>query len=569
MRTRQRHSAGQADAPIAQDPLLDRIYRARGIRSDDELDLSLERLLPFSGLLNIDKAARRLSSALHAQEKVLIVGDYDADGATATALITRAMRRYGAEDIQYLAPNRFQHGYGLSPAIVDMAIARRPDVIITVDNGISSIDGVEQARQAGIDVIITDHHLPGRQLPPANVIVNPNQPGCAFASRALAGVGVALYVMLATRAALREQEWFEKRGQEPPNLAEYLDLVALGTVADMVPLDRNNRVLVRQGINRIRAGRACPGIRALLQIAGADAARLRASDLGFTVAPRLNAAGRLDDMSIGIECLLADNEAEAFLFAQELDAMNAERKTISLAMQSEAEGIIERMRIDNAPAAYCLHQDDWHQGVIGILAGRIKDQTHRPTIAFARDGDQLKGSARSIAGFHIRDALDNIATEHPGLITRFGGHAMAAGLSLPCENLQPFTAAFTHHADTHIPPEHRARVILTDGALAFADLTLQTARKLEQAGPWGQGFPEPCFEGVFTVAERKRLGNNQEHVKALLRQDQKHIEALAFFTPESEWPEHWQTVRVVYQLSINRFRGAETLQLLARHVAEA
>ena len=578
----QQRIAPQTELPDDLHPVLKRIYAARGVQSPVELELGLDRLLPFDQLKGIDAAVDLLIASLRTQQKILIVGDYDADGATSTALFMRMLPCFGFERVGYLLPNRFEYGYGLSPEIVEVAKQQQPDLIITVDNGIASIAGVAAAREAGIDVLITDHHLPGKQLPDANVIVNPNQPDDSFPSKMLAGVGVVFYILMALRKQLRDAGWFEAKNLPEPNLAGLLDIVALGTVADVVPLDHNNRILVEQGLRRMRAGKCQPGVLALIQQAGKDCAFLKASDLGFSIAPRLNAAGRLDDMSIGVECLLTDDPERARQLAVELDRMNLQRRQISQDMQAEADRMLEALALpDNTentlPNVYCLHQDHWHQGVVGILAGRIKDKMHRPVIIFAntQDGNgtnasqrgaEIKGSARSIAGFHIRDALDAVAGENPGLITKFGGHAMAAGLSICHADLPIFTQKLNDYAGRVLSKDQLQETILTDGELGSADLDESLAKALELAGPWGQGFAAPLFEGRFNVVQRRRIGADQRHLKLLLECGGTKIDAVAFSVPDTAWPPEREVVEIVYRLEMNRFRGEESLQLLVEHV---
>ena len=497
-------------------PLLARVYRGRGIDSMQQLDLGLAQLLPPTQLLNADRAATLLADALAVDQKILIVGDFDADGATSTALAICALRAFGAAHVDYLVPNRFDYGYGLTPEIVALAARDKPDLIITVDNGISSLEGVAVANELGITTLITDHHLAGRELPAADVIVNPNQSGCDFPSKNLAGVGVIFYVMLALRAVLRQRGWFEQRREI--NLGHYLDLVALGTVADVVPLDRNNRILVAAGLQRIRSGQARAGILALLDVASCQQRSVVASDLGFAVGPRINAAGRLDDMSIGIECLLSEDARQARAQAARLHQLNQDRRIIEGDMQDEALQILADLQLgqeSELPVAMTLYQAGWHQGVIGILASRIKDRLHRPTIAFA-DGDpgQIKGSARSIPGIHIRDILDAVATRHPGLITKFGGHAMAAGMTLPREAYEDFSAAFVEEVARHARDVHLQAVIESDGELAASDFQLDLATELRFAGPWGQHFPEPVFDGYFQVVSQRLVG--EKHLKLSL-----------------------------------------------------
>jgi len=557
-------------APIH--PKLAQIYHARGISSPAELDLQLAQLLPPSQLLNAERAATFLADALATDQNILIVGDFDADGATSTALGVSALRAFGAGRVGYLVPNRFEYGYGLTPEIVLMAKRKSPDIIITVDNGISSIEGVETARAAGIATLVTDHHLAGKKLPPADIIVNPNQPGCSFPSKNLAGVGVIFYVMLALRAELRRRNWFAEKAISEPNLAEYLDLVALGTVADVVPLDRNNRILVAQGLARIRAGKSRLGILALLQIAGRNHRTTVASDLGFAVGPRLNAAGRLDDMSIGIECLLSDNRHDASNFAARLQELNQDRRVIEQGMQDDALAILEQLPLEekaNPAVALTLYEPSWHQGVIGILASRIKDRMHRPTIVFA-DGDQgqIKGSARSIEGIHIRDILDAIASRHPGLILKFGGHAMAAGLSLERDAYADFSTAFVEEVSRHVDDVNLQAVIDSDGELAERDFNLALASELRFAGPWGQHFPEPVFDGKFQVVQQRLVG--EKHLKLVLAPlgGEKLIDAIAFNVDLAIWPDETiETVELAYRLDVNEFRGNRSLQLMVDPIA--
>lgn len=550
-------------------PLLTRLYAARGVQSAAELDKGLARLMPHSQLKGIEAAVDLLVEALEKRQRILFVGDFDADGATASTVGVLGLRLLGAAQVDYLVPNRFEYGYGLTPEIVAVALERRPDLLVTVDNGISSIDGVAAAKAAGLKVLVTDHHLPGRELPAADAIVNPNQPGCDFPSKALAGVGVIFYVLLALRARLRQRDWFARRGIAEPNLAELLDLVALGSVADVVPLDANNRILVHQGLARIRAGRARPGLRALLEVAGRDHRRITSTDLGFILGPRLNAAGRLDDMSLGIECLLCEDEPLARDMAVQLDALNQDRKAIEQGMQREALAQLRDLPTEQLPFGLCLFEPDWHQGVIGILASRLKERYHRPTIAFADAGDGLlKGSARSIPGFHIRDALDAVAARHPGLISKFGGHAMAAGLSLPQANFGAFSAAFDAEVRRQLAEEDLAGRLLSDGQLGAEEFHLELARALRQAGPWGQHFPEPLFHGVFEIVQQRLVG--ERHLKMALRTEcgSRQLDAIAFNVDREQWPN--PTVRwaeLAYKLDVNEFRGQESVQLLVTHLA--
>ncbi|MEH6635724.1 MAG: single-stranded-DNA-specific exonuclease RecJ [Halioglobus sp.] len=569
------NAATDAASPLADaglHPLLARVYSARGIDSPAQLELGLAQLLPPAQLHNADRAAVLLADALAADQKILIVGDFDADGATSTTLAVAVLRAFGAAHVDYLVPNRFDYGYGLTPEIVALAARDKPDLIITVDNGISSLEGVAAATELGITTLITDHHLAGRELPAAEVIVNPNQPDCEFPSKNLAGVGVIFYVMLALRAELRLRGWFEQRPEV--NLGHYLDLVALGTVADVVPLDRNNRILVAAGLQRIRSGQARPGISALLEVASRQQQSVVASDLGFAVGPRINAAGRLDDMSIGIECLLSDDTGKARAQATRLHQLNQDRRIIEGDMQEEALQILADLQLDKRdqiPVAMTLYQPGWHQGVIGILASRIKDRLHRPTIAFA-DGDpgQVKGSARSIPGIHIRDILDAVATRHPGLITKFGGHAMAAGMTLPLAAYEDFSVAFVEEVARHAQDVHLQAVIESDGELAASDIQLELATELRFAGPWGQHFPEPLFDGQFQIISQRLVG--EKHLKMVLSLQGSHtlLDAIAFNVDLDIWPNQaLQRVEIAYRLDVNEFRGQRSVQLLVEHLVPA
>jgi single-stranded-DNA-specific exonuclease len=564
------NSAQLAGATIH--PLLARVYRGRGVTSGAELELDLSRLLPPAALLNADRAAALLADAIEADASLLVVGDFDADGATSSALALACLRQLGAGKVDYLVPNRFEYGYGLTPEIVALAATRAPDLIITVDNGISSIEGVSAARDLGIATLITDHHLAGRQLPAADVIVNPNQPGCEFPSKNLAGVGVIFYVMLALRAELRQRGWF---GQRPePNMAQFTDLVALGTVADVVPLDHNNRILVAAGLQRIRAGHARPGIQALLDVAGRVAGNIVAADLGFALGPRINAAGRLDDMSIGIECLLATQPQQAAQLAAQLHRLNQDRRLIEGDMQQEALQALAELELaqdGEPPVAMTLYQPGWHQGVIGILASRIKDRLHRPTIAFA-DGDpgQIKGSARSIPGIHIRDILDAVAVRNPGLIVKFGGHAMAAGLSIAQQDYETFASAFLAEVERHARDVELQAIIASDGELEEQDFQLELASQLRFAGPWGQHFPEPVFDGLFQVVSQRLVG--EKHLKLVLfpAAGSQLLDAIAFNVDLDIWPdESIEQVEIAYRLDVNEYRGQRSVQLVVEHIVPA
>ncbi|MDO8926624.1 MAG: single-stranded-DNA-specific exonuclease RecJ [Sideroxyarcus sp.] len=536
-------------------PLLARIYAARGIAEAAQLDTDIKRLLPFALLRNAETMGKLLADAIAAQKKILIVADYDADGATACAVGMRGLAALGAK-VDFIVPNRFEYGYGLTPEIVRLAAESKPDILLTVDNGIASVEGVAEAQRLGMQVLVTDHHLPGDTLPEAECIVNPNQPGCSFPSKNLAGVGVMFYVLMALRAEMRERGAFA--GKTEPNLGTLLDLVALGTVADVVKLDDNNRILVQQGLQRIRAGRSCAGIQALLHIARRQAAQATSYELGFIVGPRLNAAGRLENMGLGILCLLTDDAAEANDIAAKLDALNQERRSIEADMQDSALATLHAF--DPADSfSLSLFNEDWHQGVIGILASRLKDKFHRPVIAFARSQTgELKGSGRSIAGLHLRDALDLVSKRQPHLILKFGGHAMAAGLSIREEHLNEFRQAFESIAQELLDAEALVKTISTDGSLDEQEFTLSIARDLQRQ-VWGQGFAEPLFEGDFRVQSQRIVG--EKHLKLKLSSPAGSYEAIRFFHADPA-PE---TVRAVYSLSVNEYNGNETLQLIVRH----
>ena len=565
-----RRSPGMVEVLAPQlHPVLRRVYAGRGIGSDAELDLSLDRLVPVGSLQGVEAAARLLAAHREAG-RVLVIGDFDADGATSTALVLRALRALRFAHVDFLVPNRFRFGYGLTPEIVILAAERKPSLIVTVDNGVSSVSGVETARALGIPVLITDHHLPGAELPRVEVIVNPNLAGSRFASTALAGVGVAFYVMVALTRYLKRTDF---------RVADLLDLVAVGTVADVVPLDHNNRVLVAQGLKRIRAGRCVPGIRALLESAGRNLEQVTAADLGYAVGPRLNAAGRLTDMSVGISCLLSDDRAEVARLADSLAQLNTERREIEQRMQAEAVELAsaERLAEQGDALGVCLFDETWHQGVVGLVAGRIKDRLHRPVIAFARAEDgSLRGSARSIPGVNIRDALDAVATRRPGLIDKFGGHAMAAGMSLKAENLAEFRSAFALEIAARVDTESLSGVIYSDGALSGEEMCIDTARALRGAGPWGQGFPEPVFDGQFRLAEMRIVGDR--HLKMQLKdmdggagvQGARAIDAIAFGYigggAEDAQLTSGAALQLAYRLEINEYRGNESMQLNCQHL---
>lgn len=551
-------------------PLLQRIYSSRGINDVKELERDLVALLPFHELSNINLAVDCIVAAIRENQHIMIIGDFDADGATSTAVAVTALRGFGCERVSYLVPNRFDYGYGLTPEIVHEAAKKNPDLLITVDNGISSLAGVATAKSLNIKVIITDHHLPGEKIPDADAVVNPNLIGDSFQSKNLAGVGVTFYVMLAVRAKLRELNWFQTKELVEPNLASLLDLVALGTVADVVPLDKNNRILVFQGLQRIKQGRARPGIMALLEIGKKQFNRATTSDLGFTIAPRLNAAGRIDDMSLGIECLLAPSIADARLKALELDALNKERQIIESGMRDQALVALKKIQIEqNLPTGLCLYDKDWHQGVIGILASRLKDSLHRPVIAFAyHKENELKGSARSIPGLHIRDCLEAIAIQHPNLLLKFGGHAMAAGLAINVEDFTTFAQIFDLEVRKRLADDDLRAVIHTDGELNPLEINLNLADTLLDAGPWGQGFPEPIFDGQFKVVQQRLL--KEKHVKFLLSfVDQTYcLDGIAF---NVNLEKHRldtlanKNIQAVYRLDINEYRSQRSVQLLIEH----
>ncbi len=560
-----------AEFSAAVPTLLQRLYASRGLSRDADLESGLEHL-PKPEMKGMTEACALLASALEKQHRLLIVGDFDCDGATSTSLAVLGLRALGAVDVDYLVPNRFEYGYGLTPEIVAVAAERQPDLIITVDNGISSIDGVAAAAKLGIPVLVTDHHLPGDTLPQAAAIVNPNQHGCPFVGKSLAGVGVMFYVLLALRSELQQRGWFNAE-RVKPNLAEFLDLVALGTVADVVPLKQLNRILVEQGLRRIRAGRCRPGIQALLQVAGKESGRLVASDMGFAIGPRLNAAGRLDDMSLGIRCLLTDDADTALSLAAELDDLNRERRAIEQSMKDDAMRVLAHLQLDPTavPNGICLYDPTWHQGVVGILASRIKDRYHRPVIAFAdadADDDEIKGSARSIPGLHMRDALDLIAKRNPGLLNKFGGHAMAAGMSLAKAEYGRFAEAFDAIVAELTSPEQLTAAVYSDGELTTQDLSLERAELLRSAGPWGQNFPEPLFHGRFKLVQQRIVG--ARHLKMVLAPEQGGepvFDAIAFNIDTDVWPNPaTEYVELVYKLDSNLFRERLSLQLMVEHL---
>lgn len=553
--------------PAGLHPVLRRVYAARHITALHDLDYELGRLPDFTRLGGIEAAIDLLQTAVEGGKRILIVGDYDADGATGCALAILGLRRMGAVDPGYLVPSRFDFGYGLSPEVAELAAGLAPDLLVTVDNGISSLEGIAAARAKGIRTLITDHHLPGPLLPQADAIVNPNLPGDGFPSRNLAGVGVMFYVLAALRARLRESGWFRRNSIADPNLASLLDLVALGTVADVVPLDHCNRILVAQGLSRIRTGLCRPGIKALLKVARRDPARLGAGDLGFAIGPRLNAAGRLSDMSLGIECLLCDDDAQALAMATQLDELNTERRGIQAEMQGLADQEMARLHAGNLPYGVCLYEPAWHQGVVGILASRLKDKWHRPVIAFARDNNgMIKGSGRSIRTVHLRDLLEAIATRRPGLIRKFGGHAMAAGLTLEASNLEHFQAAFQEELRRLLKPEDLEDCIYSDGELQETELEMDLAEAIRAGGPWGQGFPEPVFDGVFKLLDQRIVGERHLRMTLGLPGRDRPLEAIVFNIDEELWPDDRRKMRIAYRLDINEYQGRRSLQLVVEYM---
>ncbi|HCG9609902.1 TPA: single-stranded-DNA-specific exonuclease RecJ [Vibrio parahaemolyticus] len=556
-------------------PILKRIYINRGITDIAQLETSARGLHSYQKLGGIEQAVELLFQAIQEQKRIIVVGDFDADGATSSALSVLALRMLGSNNVDYLVPNRFEDGYGLSPEVVDQALELGAEMIMTVDNGVSSIEGVRYAKENGITVLVTDHHLPGQVLPEVDAMVNPNLDSCAFPSKALAGVGVAFYLMMALCVHMRKHNWFAQQGMQEPKLMELIDLVALGTVADVVPLDENNRILVHQGLQRIRAGKARPGIQALIEVAKRDARRLVASDFGFALGPRINAAGRLDDMSFGVELLMCNNIHAARRMASELDGLNQTRKEIEEGMKQEAMAFCERLQFgenSELPYGLSLFQRDWHQGVIGILASRIKEKFHRPVIAFADGGEgTIKGSCRSIPGLHMRDALDFIDTQNPGLIIKFGGHAMAAGLTIKEQDFERFSRLFDEVVKKELDEAALKGVILTDGELKPEEFSMHIAEQLRAGGPFGQAFPEPIFDGEFKVLHQKLVG--EKHLKLMLEPLYKGhptnvmIDGIAFNVDLRRWPDaSVKTVRLAYKLDVNEFRGNQSLQLMIDHI---
>ena len=550
-------------------PVLQRVFAQRGIQSLQELDCSVQQLANYNQLLGINKAVALLTEAITEDKKIIIVGDFDADGATSTALCLLALTEMGAKYVDHLVPNRFEFGYGLTPQIVDIAAQQDAELIVTVDNGISCHAGVSHAKAQGIRVLVTDHHLPAEQLPDADAIVNPNQPDCPFPSKSLAGVGVAFYLLLALRAALHKQDWFTQRGLPVPNLANYLDLVAVGTVADVVTLDSNNRILVYQGIQRIRAGKCRPGILALLNAANRQKEQLTSTDLGFVLGPRLNAAGRLDDMSLGIACLLTQDHQHATNLAIELDRLNKERKQIEQSMQQDALAALSEVSIaeEQLPKGLVVYHPTFHSGVVGIVAGRLKDKLHRPTIVFANDSETLlKGSARSISGVHIRDVLELVNSHNPGLVMKFGGHAMAAGLSVELANLSAFQRAFEAALEQWQDNILQSHCVISDGELDDDCFNLDFAATLKHAAPWGQGFAEPVFDGHFALIKQRIVG--EKHLKLVVADRNGELfDAIAFNVDVEKWPNlAARSAHLAYRLDVNEFRGKRSLQLLVEAI---
>lgn len=570
-----REKVSDSFLPDSLHPTIKQLYAARNVKNEDELALTVSQLADINTLKGLPEGCDVLYQAFQQRQHITVIGDFDADGATSTALMMNALTMLGSQRHDFLVPNRFEYGYGLTPEIVEIAAKNGAELLITVDNGISCIAGVNKAKELGIDVIITDHHLPGKAQPEAAAIINPNQHGCNFVSKSLAGVGVAFYFMLAFRKFLRDKNWFESQSIAEPNLANLLDLVALGTVADVVSLDNNNRIIVEQGLKRIRAGVTRPGIQALIEIAGRDQKQLVASDFGFALGPRINAAGRLDDMAFGINCLLAQDLSSARAMAAELDDLNKARREIEQGMQQEAEAVLKQLNFDesNLPFAISLYQADWHQGVIGIVAGRLKEKFHRPSIVFASGSDinsgksdsEIKGSARSIPGLHIRDLLEYISAQSPGLINKFGGHAMAAGLSIKAGDFELFNELFSKYAKEWIKPEYLEGVILSDGALPIESFNLEFAQKLRDAGPWGQNFPEPIFDDEFSIVQQRIVG--EKHLKLVVEKEDKIFDAIAFNVDLKAWPDHHSDkVHLAYKLDINEFRGKKSVQLMVDHL---
>jgi single-stranded-DNA-specific exonuclease len=570
-----RHVPDDTQLPSSIHPVLRRVYAARNIQSAEDLDYSLASLLPYNTLSGIKDAVSLLQNALENKKRILIVADFDADGATSCALAIRGLTMMGIEDIVYVVPNRFEYGYGLTPQIVDVALEYDPDLLITVDNGISSLEGVKHARENGVKVLITDHHLPGDVLPDADAIVNPQLSDDKFPSKNLAGVGVVFYILLSLRASLREQGWFDKNGISCPNLAQLLDIVALGTVADVVPLDRNNRIMVSHGLKLIRQKKSIAGISAILKQSGRSLSTLSASDLGFSVAPRLNAAGRLTDMSLGIECLLTDDYTKAKEIADQLNDLNIERRQIQEEMHEQAMLVLDdclKKSSGEIDDGICLYNSDWHQGVIGILAAKVKETFNRPVIAFAKESETkegnaiIKGSARSINGLHIRDLLEEVTRLYPDLILTFGGHAMAAGLTIKESEFDTFVKIFNDVLKNHVALEDLQDQCLTDGELTGTEISMQLAQEIQLAGPWGQLFPEPVFEGQFKIMNKRIVGDNHLKLRLHAEGNNRILDAIAFNMTDESWPANSEEIRTTYRLGINEFRGNRQLQLFIEYL---
>nr|WP_218944347.1 single-stranded-DNA-specific exonuclease RecJ [Marinicella rhabdoformis] len=551
-------------------PLLAQIYKSRGVTHIKQVDYQLKHLYRPEGLLGVDQAVELLIDAIQNQHRILVVGDFDADGATATALVIRSMRAFGAKHIGFIVPNRFDYGYGLSPELVNDLASQKPDLLITVDNGISSHKGVALAKSLGMKVIVTDHHLPAETLPDADAIINPNLNDDAFPSKNLAGVGVAFYLMARLKSALQQIDWFNQHALKVPNVGQWLDLVALGTVADVVKLDENNRILVNAGLNLMKKGRSCFGIQALFDVANRPSEVADSSSLGFVLAPRLNAAGRLEDMSVGIDLLLTDDRSMAKQLAQELDGINKQRREIQESMQNLADSVVKQLKQDDAlPMGLCLYHKDWHQGVVGLLASRVKEAVNRPTIVFALENEGsewLKGSARSITGFHIRDALVEIDSEQPEVIQKFGGHAMAAGLTIHQSQKKAFLKAFDSKVKVWAGSGGLAKVVDTDGVLPSHFMFQETAQTIKQSGPWGEHFPEPLFDGWFEIKNKKEVGQGHTKLALKVEDDLKQVDAIAFNIHPSDFPSEGNRVQICYQMDINEFRGRTRLQLIVRNI---
>lgn len=564
---RQRDSSGWESLPDNWPECLRRVFAARGIQKAEHLFFELTDLPRPEQMLGMDKAVGLLIVALNQQWKVTVVADFDSDGATSCALAIRGLHAMGLKNIDFIVPNRFVHGYGLTPELLEeIPQHNQPELLLTVDNGIAAVAGVDAAKARGIKVLVTDHHLAGETLPQADAIINPNQPGDTFPSKNLAGVGVCFYLLLGLRQALREQNWFDEQGLKQPNVSDWLDLVALGTVADVVPLDQLNRTLVDVGLKRMRQRRACSGILALAQVAGREAAKLASPDLAFSIAPRLNAAGRMDDMALGINLLLSDNWQQALMVAAQLDQINQERRAVEQQMQQDALSMLDSLSLDTDSQAlgFCLFDSDWHQGVIGLLASRIKEKLHRPVIAFAPGNEgEIKGSARSIAGVHIRDVLARIASRHPEMLQRFGGHAMAAGLTLKQNDFQTFSQAFETVLTEMVDPAVYQQHLHSDGELQHGEINLDLAEQLPNAAPWGQGFEEPRFHGLFEVADWRLVGQEQDHLRlSLSLPDSRQITAMAFRQGKPDWLEQGTKVLIRYRLAVNEFRASKSVQFL-------